>query len=165
MECHHIVTNGPIVSTVNHEALVAMDTVIGHKMTRCPTYLKPYQHFTIRLSLFKCYKQGDNFPFDKMQRSPLNRSILINGEDGATLQVLNTMYLLHLYSVAWVHFICYEYPHAIHKLLTHFIVFHKTYFHRSCRSIGLMDPSLTKLRFLISSPITIQLASNNAPVT
>jgi len=104
MECHHIVTNGPIVSTVHQEALVAMDIVIAHKIIRCPKYLKPYQHITIRLSLFKCYKQDDNFPFDKMQRSPLNRSILIIGEDGATLQVLNTVHLLYVYSVARVHF-------------------------------------------------------------
>lgn len=101
MECHHVVTNGPIVSTVHHEALVAMDTVIAHKITRCPTYLKPYQHFTIRLSRSK---QDDNFLFDKMQRSPLNISILIKGEDGTTLQVLNTVHMLYVYSVARVHF-------------------------------------------------------------
>jgi len=82
MECHHIVTNGPIVSKIHHEALVAIDTVIAHKLTRCQTYLKPYQHFTIRLSRFNCYKQDDSFPFDKMQHSPLNRSMLIKGEDG-----------------------------------------------------------------------------------
>jgi hypothetical protein len=104
MECHHIVTNGPIVSTIHHEALVAIDTVVAHKLTRCQTYLKPYQHFTIRLSRFNCYKQGDSFPFDKMQRSPLNRSILIKGEDGITLQVLNTVHLLYVYSAARVHF-------------------------------------------------------------
>jgi len=98
MECHHVVTNGPIVSTVHHEALVAMDTVIAHKITRCPTYLKPYQHFTIRLSRSKCYKQDDNFLFDKTQRSPLNISILIKGEDGTTLQVLNTVRMLYVYS-------------------------------------------------------------------
>lgn len=104
MECHHIVTNGPIVSTIHHEAFVEIDTVIAHKITRCPTYLKPYQYFTIRLSRFKCYKQDDNFPFAKMQRSPIKRSILITGEDGNTLLVLNTVHLMYAYSVARVHF-------------------------------------------------------------
>lgn len=82
MECHHIVTSGPIVLTIRQEALMEMNTAIAHKIIVCPAYLKPYQNFKIRLSRFKCYEQNDILSCANSQRSPLSRSILITAEDG-----------------------------------------------------------------------------------
>lgn len=76
-----------------------MDTVIAHKITRCPKYLKPYQNFTIRLSRYKCYKQDDILRCAWTQWSPLNRPILITVEDGTDLQVLSTVHLMYVYKV------------------------------------------------------------------